>query len=77
MSRRKETLIITPIPSINFVYKASLLWNSIRTIINIEDFSFSICRFKTIVRKSILVQQKLGDPVEWSEENFNLNKRNF
>ena len=42
-----------------------------------EDFSFSLCRFKTIVKKSILVRQKLGDPVEWSEENFSLNKRKF
>ena len=72
MSRRKGTLILTPLPSINFVYQASFLWNIFRNIVNIEDFSFSTSRFKSILKKSILVRQKLGDPIEWSEENFEL-----
>ena len=74
MSRRKTTLIITPSPSTNFVYQASIMWNTIRSIVNIEDFSFSTSRFKFILKKSILVRQKLGDPIEWSEENFELQK---
>ena len=66
MSRRKGTLILTPLPSINFVYQASFLWNIFRNIVNIEDFSYSLGK------KAIHVRQKLGDPIDWSEENFEL-----
>ena len=72
MSRRKGTLILTPLPSINFVYQASFLWNIFRNIVNIEDFSYSLGKFKTTLKKAIHVRQKLGDPIEWSEENFEL-----
>ena len=72
LSRRKETLVITPSPSINFVYQASIMWNKIRNVVKVDDFSFSTSRFKIMLKKSILVRQKLGDPIEWSDENFDL-----
>lgn len=72
MSRRKETLVLTPSPSINFVYQASSMWNIVRNIVGVEDFSFSLGRFKNALKKFILRRQRLGDPIEWSEENFEL-----
>ena len=66
------SLVITPSPSINFVYQASIMWNKIRNVVKIDDFSFSTSRFKIMLKKSILVRQKLGDPIEWFDENFDL-----
>ena len=38
LSNRKDTLIITPQASNNFVSNASILWNKIRIILDIKDF---------------------------------------
>ena len=72
ISRRKKTLVLTPSPSINFAYQASHLWNIVRRLLNIDDFCFKLSKFKTCLKKLILQRQKLGDPIDWSEENFQL-----
>ena len=72
-SHRKETLIITPRHSQHFVYKASSLWNEIRSVAkfsNICDFSISLSQIKTRMRELLYQRQRLGDPEEWSDENF-------
>ena len=72
LSCRKETLLLTPRPSINFIYQASSVWNKVRTLLNISDFSVKLGLTKTNLKKLILCREKMGDQNEWSEENFNL-----
>ena len=70
LSSRKDTLLITPQPTRNFVYQASILWNRIRpNLSNIRDFSPKLCAIKTKIKEIILKTQKLGDETEWAQEN--------
>ena len=70
VSVRKETLIIVPLFSHNFVYKAAVLWNNIRTTLVIKDFSQSISVTKVNIKAHLQKIQNLGDQIEWSPENI-------
>ena len=72
LSNRKETRLITPWSSRNFIYQASSIWNTVRTIIDIKDFSVKLGKVKLHLKNLILQRQKLGDQAEWSEDNFRL-----
>ena len=70
LSKRKETLLITPSPSHNFVYNASRIWNIIRDLLCIHTFGNKISEIKNKSKKLLFCRQKLGDQIEWSDENF-------
>ena len=76
LSNRKETLLITPTFSDNFVYKASSLWNTFRTCpegSGVSDFAVGIGYMKSKTKELVLRRQKIGDPFEWDNEtNFRL-----
>ena len=69
LSARKDTLIITAHPSINFNYKAGVIWNTMRTRLNITDFSTKFGPLKHNLKKLILTQQTLGNQMEWEGSN--------
>ena len=72
-SQRKETLLITPQYSHHFVYKATSLWNEVRTTENfslVHDYSAGLSKVKAAMRVLLHQRQKLGDQNEWSNENF-------
>ena len=69
ISNRKDTLIITSQFGNNFVSKASILWNKIRVILNIKDFSHTISSIKLKIKTHLQKTQNLGDQIEWSPEN--------
>ena len=55
------------------MYLGSKLWNTIRNILKIfQDFSVNISLVKKQLKLYILKIQKIGDSVEWSEENFKI-----
>ena len=75
VSNRKETLLLTPKFSENFIYSASSLWNTFRTCpegFEIVDFAVGIGYVKSKTKSLILRRQKIGDPYEWDNENFKL-----
>ena len=72
LSERKETLLLTPIFSYNFIYNACNIWNIIRDILSIQKFGLKIGYLKHSLKKHLFQRQNLGDQVEWSEENFQL-----
>ena len=72
LSKRKDTFLLTPTPSTNFIYKASVLWNSLRTKLVIFDFSVNVNSLKTKLKSMILSNQSSGDANEWSEYNYNI-----
>ena len=72
LSYRKATLLLTPRPSINFIYQASSLWNKVRTLLGINDFSVKLGKTKSALKTLISRREKMGDQNEWSEENFDL-----
>ena len=68
-SDRKETYIITPNPSHNFIYKSSRLWNEFWKIIGPLDFTSPISSIKNQLTKSLLdAQARHGN--EWCNINF-------
>ena len=77
MSKRKPTLIITPSPTIYFVYKSASLWNLINNIVlaNQNDFSMKICTFKSAVKKFLLLRQSAHDPNEWCSKNYDIHEK--
>ncbi len=69
---RKNTLILNPYFSYNFVYNASKILNNIRGILSIENTEIKIGEFKYKLRNMLLTKQNTGDVVDWSDENFML-----
>ena len=72
LSNRKETLLISQRPSINFLCQAASLWNIVRDLLNVKDFSVKLSKIKFQLKNLILLRQKMGDETEWSDENFRL-----
>ena len=71
-STRKETLLITPSHSENFIYNASSMWNIFRTCpegSKVSDFVVGIGFVKMKIKELLLRRQRLGDQEEWDELN--------
>ena len=65
-----DTLLVTRQPSKYFFYVGSLIWNVVRKLIKIFDFSLNSCPVKAGIKKEILNIQSLGDPVEWQSSSW-------
>jgi hypothetical protein len=76
LSKRKQTLIITPVPNNHFTYKSAIIWNLINSVAlcNQSDFSMKICAFKLYVKKFLLSNQSANDSDKWCPKNFNLHE---
>ncbi len=74
LSKRNETLLLTEIPSIHFVYKSSLIWNFLRQKLEIFDFSVNINLSKSKLKTLILSNQEKYDLIEWIDHNYNIMK---
>ena len=76
ISDRKETLLLLPKFSENFVFSASSIWNKFRDCpeaSEITDFNTGIGLLKSKIKELILRRQRIGDPNEWEpNENFTL-----
>ena len=73
LSKRKETLILTSEFSNDFVYNACSTWNIIRDSLAIYKFNcMKIGTMKNKLKNFIFSRQNIGDPNEWSDENFQL-----
>ena len=72
LSKRKDTLILTPNPSTSFIYKASILWNSLKNKLGISDFCVNVNSTRSKLKSLILSNQNSCDADEWSDYNFNI-----
>ena len=66
----KNLFIVTPKPSETFDYRASVIWNSVRQTLGIEDASTSISSLKERLKKFMINKQAMGDDEHWIECNF-------
>jgi hypothetical protein len=73
LSNRKDTLLLTPSPTTQFVYRAAVIWNFCRQKLSILEFSVSIGQLKGALRCEIHDIQSSGDPCEWEASNFSQN----
>ena len=67
----RETRLLTPYPSKSLFYVGSLIWNVVRDLIKIYEFSIKSGPIKSAIRGLILKIQKQGDPDEWQHETWN------
>jgi hypothetical protein len=72
ISRRKESLLITPSSSHDFIHRSSTLWNLVRQKFKIFDFAGSIGTFKTQLKNFILKTQKTGDNLTWNNSEIDI-----
>ena len=68
--QRSLFIIITPPPNDSYVYRMSVIWNSVRHVLSCPDTSFPISSSKTKLQVILLNKQKLGDNEKWIEHNF-------
>ena len=77
ISQRKQTLLIPSQNPHSYAYKASTTWNSFRAVLpagEINDFSVGFASMKNKIRQLLLNHQKIGDRVEWCDENFQIKR---
>ena len=67
---QRSLFIITPPPNDSYVYRMSVMWNSVRTVLSSPYTSFPIYSIKTKLKVYLLNKQKLGDNENWIENNF-------
>ena len=66
----KSLYINTPQPNDSFEYRAGVMWNSVRQILNIPDTSVPVAFFKNKLKRFLAEKQTLGDDITWIEHNF-------
>ena len=69
ISDRKDTLMITPSPTKNFIYKSAFHWNTFRKVLGNLDFYSSCSSVKNLLIQSLLGSQgRYG--ADWCDKNF-------
>ena len=66
----KNLFLITPRPSTSYIYRTSVMWNTVRQNLSITDTSVSVMTFKINLKKLLLAKQLLGEQDSWTELNF-------
>ena len=69
-SQKNIFFIITPPPGNTFIYKFSVIWNSVKCIFKIDDPATSVSILKLKLKAYLLNKQLLGDAENWVENNF-------
>ena len=75
LSKRKDSLLITPAEDYGFAHAGSTLWNLLRSALpadNRINFHDNFGTSKTRIKNLLLFRQKIGDPEEWCDENLKL-----
>ena len=67
---QKNLFIITPPPGNTFIYKSSVIWNSVKSVFKIDDPATSVSILKLKLKAYLLNKQLLGDAENWVENNF-------
>ena len=73
--RNNGMLLITPIPSIQFLYTGPKTWNYVYKKIFVKilgDLSTSVAIVKNSVKKLLLKNQKKYDENDWHKENVQI-----
>ena len=65
----KIFFIITPPPGNTFIYKSSVIWNSVKSIFKIDYPATSVSIFKLKLKAYLLNKQLLGDAENWVEND--------
>ena len=74
ISDRKETTLITPFPTNEFVYRSTHIWNIVAPRLKVMDYSPKISLIKSSMKKALIKIQHAKNPIFWTSEDYNINK---
>ena len=74
ISKRKQQTLILSTPSKNFIYRSSVLWNSVANKLKITDYSDSVSSVRTRLKKLLSELQHKETPFSWTTEDHNITK---
>ena len=66
----KNLFLITPQPSSCYIYRTSVMFNSVRQNLSITDTSVSVMTLKLRLKKFLLTKQLIGEQDSWNDLNF-------
>ena len=65
----KDTMLITSQQT--FIYHAGLIWNTVRNLLKMHDFSNEVSLVKSGIKRELLKIQAEGDPKELEHHTWN------
>ena len=74
ISSRKETILITPFPSNDFIYRATTIWNTVAPKLKLQDYTHNISLAKSTLKKALLHIQHSENKLDWTENDYDLSK---
>ena len=74
ISSRKETTLITPLPSNDFISRATKIWNSTAPKLKLLDYSHNISLAKSKLKRALLTIQHSENELAWTENDFDISK---
>ena len=77
ISKRKQISLILSLPSKNFIYRSSVLWNVVANKLKIKDYSESVSSVRSRLKQLLLALQHRELPLSWSSEDYNITKLNI
>ena len=67
--------VLTPRPDNQFIYKSSIIWNTLRPKLQINDLAVSTSKVKNCLRKALQFNQHCHSDLEWLPgHDFNIGK---
>ena len=74
ISSRKEMTLITPFPSSDFIYRASIIWNTISSKLKLQDYSHNVSLAKSTLKRALIAIQHSDNELDWTENDFDMKR---
>ncbi len=74
ISSRKETTLITPFPSADFISKSTSIWNTIAPKFKPLDYSCKISFVKSGLKRALFSIQHAENEISWTQNDFDISK---
>ena len=74
ISNRKNTTLISQLPSQDFISRSTKLWNTIAPKLGLFDYSYKISLAKNLLKRALLKLQYASDNTNWTSNDHDLTK---
>ena len=74
LSQRKETTLISPFPSNDFISRSTNVWNTIAPKLRLLDYSHNISLAKSNLKRALLKIQHAENEIAWTKNDFDITK---
>ena len=76
-SSRKETTIISQLPSNDFISRSTKIWNTIAPKLKLFDYSYKISLAKSRLKKALLKLQHAYNDSAWTTSDYDIMQLSF